>query len=228
MDDAGRFTKEAGNDLEGLHVLTEGTKAVLEKLQSIGALIHEEEYKHKYPYDWRSKKPIIVRATKQWFADVSQLRDKILETLQTLKTVPDAGLHRLQSFTLNRKEWCISRQRSWGVPIPFFIDRNTGEYLTDENVQRHVRSLVGKLGTDCWWTLPMEELLPEQYRHDAQRYERSTDTLDVWFDSGCSWTLLPSDADVYLEGSDQHRGWFQSSLLTSRMLHVCNCSFKKL
>jgi isoleucyl-tRNA synthetase len=140
-----------------------------------------------------------------------------------VRWVPDVGKNRIKSFVDGRGDWCISRQRSWGVPIPVFYDRETGkEFLLDEHTLDHVQSLFAVHGSDCWWTMDEKDLLPEKYRGDADNWKKGTDTMDVWFDSGSSWAgvaqtrgELAYPADVYLEGSDQHRGWFQSSLLTS-------------
>uniref|UniRef100_A0A6U6EBV7 isoleucine--tRNA ligase n=1 Tax=Odontella aurita TaxID=265563 RepID=A0A6U6EBV7_9STRA len=150
------------------------------------------------------------------FHSVSLLRAQV-------KWIPDVGKNRITSFVVGRGDWCISRQRSWGVPIPVFYDRETGnEVLLDEKTLEHIQSLFSEHGSDCWWTMDEEELLPEEYRADASKWKKGTDTMDVWFDSGSSWAgvarsrdELAYPADLYLEGSDQHRGWFQSSLLTS-------------
>lgn len=140
-----------------------------------------------------------------------------------VRWVPDVGKNRINSFVSGRGDWCISRQRSWGVPIPVFYDRATGnEVLLNDETLKHIRNLFGVHGSDAWWKMSEEELLPESYKDDAHNWKKGTDTMDVWFDSGSSWAGVASQrkelaypADVYLEGSDQHRGWFQSSLLTS-------------
>jgi isoleucyl-tRNA synthetase len=140
-----------------------------------------------------------------------------------VKWVPEVGKNRIKSFVDGRGDWCISRQRSWGVPIPVFYDMDTGkEFLLNEETLNHVQNLFEKHGSDCWWTMEEAQLLPESYSKEAFKWKKGTDTMDVWFDSGSSWagvastrTELAYPADIYLEGSDQHRGWFQSSLLTS-------------
>ncbi|KAJ5935828.1 Isoleucyl-tRNA synthetase [Penicillium verhagenii] len=227
VDGDGKFTEKAmphePSRLAGKAVLKEGNDAVLEYVQSLGHLLAQYRYKHKYPYDWRSKKPIIIRATEQWFADVADIRKSALKALEDVRFVPDAGKHRLQNFVNNRSEWCISRQRAWGVPIPALYSRSTGEaVLTKESVS-HIMSTIEERGIDAWWTDSTDEpaWVPLSLRSDAGGYRRGTDTMDVWFDSGTSWSEIdvPMEgrshlADVYLEGSDQHRGWFQSSLLT--------------
>eukprot|EP00698_Gefionella_okellyi_P023662 TRINITY_DN8146_c0_g1_i1.p1 TRINITY_DN8146_c0_g1~~TRINITY_DN8146_c0_g1_i1.p1 ORF type:complete len:989 (+),score=182.70 TRINITY_DN8146_c0_g1_i1:27-2969(+) len=224
VDDDGRFTADVGVEgLAGLQVLEEGTKACIELLRTNGTLLgSEEKHLHRYPYDWRAKKPIIIRTTEQWFASVTGIRDSILKATESVQMIPAAGLSRLRAMIVDRDDWCISRQRSWGLPIPVFYnaDNNSEVLLTEESVQ-HVRSLVAQHGSDCWWTLPLNELLPPSNRNDGKTWVRGTDTMDVWFDSGSSWNSvlsargLPVPADLYLEGSDQHRGWFQSSLITS-------------
>ena len=171
------------------------------------------------------------------FVDLGQLREPALAALDDVTMLPAAGRARLEAFVKGRSEWCLSRQRSWGVPLPVFYHKTTGEALLDEEVLSHVRGLVSLHGSNCWWELPTEELLPPSRRAEAEQWTRGTDTMDVWFDSGTSWSaVLAADgvpatetadaegadlrqgsfrqADLYLEGSDQHRGWFQSSLLT--------------
>ena len=195
-----------------------------------GTLIKEEAYNHKYPYDWRTKKPVIVRATEQWFASVDGFRGDALRSIKEVKWIPAIGENRITSMVQERSDWCISRQRTWGVPIPVFYDEETNEPLLTEETVVHIQSLIGEYGSDVWWEREVEELLPEAYRNNGHKYRKGTDTMDVWFDSGSSWAgvlggenhdskLVPYavnyPADMYLEGSDQHRGWFQSSLLTS-------------
>ncbi|RKP09434.1 isoleucyl-tRNA synthetase [Thamnocephalis sphaerospora] len=211
----------AGAEFNGLPILSKGTAAVIDWIKAKGMLVHEEQYTHSYPYDWRSKQPVILRATRQWFANVTSIRSTALSAVEETKMVPEAGRHRLVSYLHGRSEWCISRQRSWGVPIPVFYDVATDEPIMNDEVMDHVIKLVEKHGSSCWWGMSTEELMPESYRNNGKTYRRGMDTMDVWFDSGTSWSQLPAQgngkpvADVYLEGSDQHRGWFQSSLLTS-------------
>ena len=254
VDDQGCFTQDAWpNDqklLTGKPVLTEGNRAVLDLLSSRKALITSHSYRHKYPYDWRSKQPIIIRATEQWFADVGEIRDNALHALDQVKFVPESSKARLVSFVRNRAEWCISRQRAWGVPVPALYHRDTGSALMTEESVSHIISIIQARGVDAWWTDDQYDpaWIPASLRDntDKSHYRRGQDTMDVWFDSGTSWTqtgkssnedtlkmssqdahgpisgpMWPSGvrcleiADVYLEGTDQHRGWFQSSLLTS-------------
>ena len=219
VDDNGNFTEEAGQ-FAGLNVLGDGNGAVIQALADAGSLLKEEPYVHKYPYDWRTKKPTIFRATEQWFASVEGFRDEALAAIAEVKWIPAQGENRITPMVAERSDWCISRQRSWGVPIPVFYDEETGEPLLNAETIAYVQAIVAEKGSDAWWELSVEELLPEHYHGRA--YRKGTDTMDVWFDSGSSWAAvlqqrddLRYPADLYLEGSDQHRGWFQSSLLTS-------------
>ena len=225
LDDAGCFTSEAfsgSNILEGKPVLTTGNKAVLEILQADSMLIATHKYRHKYPYDWRSKQPVIIRATAQWFADLGGIRDKALQALEAVKFIPASGYDRISSFVKGRSEWCISRQRAWGVPIPALYDKNGEAVLTPESIT-HIISVIQKRGIDAWWSdSPTDPAWIAPCLQDKGPFTRCMDTMDVWFDSGTSWSQIKSvtssnttaTADVYLEGTDQHRGWFQSSLLT--------------
>lgn len=210
--------------LSGKPVLGEGNKAVLSYIAENGQLLHKHAYKHKYPYDWRSKLPVIVRATEQWFADVGDIRGDAVQALQSVQFVPSSGISRLEAFVRNRSEWCISRQRAWGVPIPALYHRTTGEALLTKESVSHIIKVIGERGIDAWWIDDEHDpaWIPSELRRDKEQiYRRGTDTMDVWFDSGTSWTQVMDAAgkpgsgiDVYLEGTDQHRGWFQSSLLT--------------
>nr|WP_155746799.1 isoleucine--tRNA ligase [Scytonema sp. UIC 10036] len=227
VDDNGNFTKEAG-EFAGLNVLGDGNQAIIDALTATGSLLKEEAYVHKYPYDWRTKKPTIFRATEQWFASVEGFRDEALKAIASVKWIPAQGENRITPMVAERSDWCISRQRSWGVPIPVFYDEETGEPLLNEETISHVQAIFAEKGSDAWWELPVEELLPEQYRSNGRSYRKGTDTMDVWFDSGSSWAAVAEQrsqlsypVDMYLEGSDQHRGWFQSSLLTSVAVNNC-------
>lgn len=221
VDDDGCFTSEAGERLKGKFILTHGNEEVIKILTEQNALLHHESFSHKYPYDWRTKKPVILRATKQWFADVYHIKKKSIEKLQDVQIIPSSGKLRLSNMVDQRDFWCISRQRHWGVPIPVLYDVETDEpFINEENVQ-YIQQLVEKHGTDCWWDLPDMELVHPKFRGLGKTYRKGMDTMDVWFDSGSSWAgvlqgrNIPLPADMYLEGSDQHRGWFQSSLLTA-------------
>ncbi|KAK0114143.1 isoleucine-tRNA ligase [Cadophora gregata] len=214
VDDLGCFTAAAFPDdpqrLLGKSVLDGGSGDVLDVLGS--DVITTHKYKHKYPYDWRSKLPVIVRATEQWFADVGRVKDDALQRLKGVRFIPESGRPRLESFVKGRSEWCISRQRAWGVPIPALYFEAGAAVLTDESVA-HIISVINERGIDAWWTDAADDpawIVPGL----EGNYRRGKDTMDVWFDSGTSWTQTEQQADVYLEGTDQHRGWFQSSLLT--------------
>ena len=233
VDDEGRFTSRASpfdpNLLCGKEALYDGNRTVIMVLSSRGLLLKNYKYKHKYPYDWRSKQPVIIRATEQWFADIGGVQDAALHSLDSVAFIPEGGKERLRSFVKNRTEWCISRQRSWGVPIPALYDKETGEAVLTKPSIDHILKVIEDRGLDAWWTDDASDpawVLPSLLSPDVSRrkasFIRGRDTMDVWFDSGTSWTQLKGSvtepnkplADVYLEGSDQHRGWFQSSLLT--------------
>ncbi len=221
VDDAGRFTEEVGERFKGLSVLKEGNEEVLLALEEAGALLLKEPYQHRYPYDWRTNKPTIFRSTDQWFASVGDFRSEVMDAIENVKWTPEVGKHRIISMVEGRNDWCISRQRVWGVPIPVFYHKDSGEPLITEETIEHVQQVFADRGTDAWWELETRELLPPSLKTEADEWKRGQDTMDVWFDSGSSWNgvvnardFLDVPADVYLEGSDQHRGWFQSSLLT--------------
>ena len=229
IDDKGRFTHEAmpgfPESLEGLDISAGGNRAVLDLLKQRSALLAVQDYKHKYPYDWRSKQPVVIRATWQWFADLSGIREAALRALDNVRFVPEGQGQgrRLSSFVSGRSEWCISRQRAWGVPIPALYRVENGEAVMTAETIGHVISVMRERGTDAWWADDPHEgswILPSIKNQGP--YIRGKETMDVWFDSGTSWKELGERsseqkdalADVYLEGTDQHRGWFQSSLLT--------------
>ena len=224
VDDKGCFT-DGMEWLSGQEVLTTGNESVLKRLSDRGCLIARHSYKHKYPYDWRSKQPVIVRATAQWFANVGSIQNSALKALDSVKFIPTSSKTRLQTFVKNRKEWCISRQRAWGVPIPALYNIDTNEALLTETSVSHIIAVIKERGIDSWWTDSESDpaWTPPSLRNSANEssYRRGKDTMDVWFDSGTSWTQMQTSlmdyhntADFYIEGTDQHRGWFQSSLLT--------------
>ncbi|MCG8295824.1 isoleucine--tRNA ligase [Pseudomonas entomophila] len=203
--------------------------AIVEKLSEVGALMHTETISHSYMHCWRHKTPLIYRATAQWFVGMDKqpstgepLRERALKAIEETKFVPAWGQARLHSMIANRPDWCISRQRNWGVPIPFFLDKQTGElHPRTVELMEEVAKRVEQEGIEAWFKLDAQELLGDE----AGQYDKITDTLDVWFDSGTThWHVLRGShdighatgprADLYLEGSDQHRGWFHSSLLT--------------
>ena len=222
VDGDGNFTEEAGELFQGANVLGDGNALVIQALKDTNSLILEEAYPHKYPYDWRTKKPTIFRATEQWFASVKGFKDAALTAISGVEWIPAIGENRITPMVAERSDWCISRQRSWGVPIPVFYDEETNEPLLTEETIDYVKNIFAQHGSDAWYSMSVVELLPESYRHNGRTYRKGTDTMDVWFDSGSSWAAVAAQrdnlkypADMYLEGSDQHRGWFQSSLLTS-------------
>jgi isoleucyl-tRNA synthetase len=194
---------------------------VIEVLKTNGALVHEEALRHSYPHCWRHKTPIIFRATPQWFISMDQngLRDSALAAIQQTRWMPDWGQARIEGMVGNRPDWCISRQRTWGVPITLFVNKQSGELHPETaRLMEEVAKRIEQTGIDAWFELEPAELLGDE----AQDYDKVSDTLDVWFDSGVTHAAvlearpqLHVPADLYLEGSDQHRGWFQSSLLTA-------------
>jgi len=210
----------------GEHVF-KANEHVIEVLKANAALIHEEAITHSYPHCWRHKTPIIFRATPQWFISMDQkgLRETALAAIKDIQWLPEWGEARIESMVNNRPDWCISRQRTWGVPIALFVNKHSGELHPDTvGLIEAVAKRVEKEGIEAWFAMEPSELLGTA----AQDYEKVTDTLDVWFDSGVTHATvlqardgLQVPADLYLEGSDQHRGWFQSSLLTSVAMHNC-------
>jgi len=276
VDEGGTLTAEAG-PFAGLNVLKDANTAILAALRDTGTLLAEQSYAHRYPYDWRTKKPTIFRATEQWFASVEGFRDQALAAIAAVNWMPESGRNRIEAMVRDRGDWCISRQRTWGVPIPVFYHRENGEVLLNADTLAHIQSLIAEHGSDVWWERDEATLLPPAWADQADQWRKGTDTMDVWFDSGSSWagvlgglkgatesggtpagpaagdgalaaaeaavaqppaasggirpgeagsaaapeagafvvTPLNFPADLYLEGSDQHRGWFQSSLLTA-------------
>ncbi|KAH1173168.1 isoleucine--tRNA ligase, mitochondrial [Mauremys mutica] len=224
VDEGGFFTEAAGPELQNKAVLEEGNEAVIQMLQAAKSLLKEEKCVHSYPYDWRTKKPVIIRASKQWFVNTANIKVTAQELLKKVKFIPASAVNRMLEMLDRRTYWCISRQKSWGVPIPVFCHKTTGESLINSEIIENVIKIVEQHGSDAWWTLPVEQLLPRKVAakvgsHDVLDYVQGQDVLDIWFDSGTSWAhvLEGADqrADLYLEGKDQLGGWFQSSLLTS-------------
>jgi isoleucyl-tRNA synthetase len=225
VDHKARFTKEAGA-FAGEHV-QKANKGIIALLREKGALLNEGKLVHSYPHCWRCKNPVIFRATEQWFISMktNDLLKRTIEHANTVAWVPGWGKDRFLSMIENRPDWCISRQRAWGVSIAAFTCKECGEMLLDQAVIDHVADVVEKEGADTWFVKPAEELLPKGTqckKCPSARFEKEMDILDVWFDSGVSHAAvlkarpeLSWPADMYLEGSDQHRGWFQSSLLAS-------------
>ncbi|WP_127459780.1 isoleucine--tRNA ligase [Paenibacillus elgii] len=222
VDDQGHMTAEAPG-FEGLFY-DKANKAITEKLQESGHLLKMSFIQHQYPHDWRTKKPVIFRATEQWFASVDKFRQAMLDEIKRVKWTPEWGEIRLHNMIADRGDWCISRQRAWGVPIPIFYCRSCNEPLVNETTIEHVASIFEKEGSNAWFLRDEKELLPAgtvcpKCGHD--HFRKETDIMDVWFDSGSSHSAvletreeLQWPADLYLEGSDQYRGWYNSSLIT--------------
>ncbi len=225
VDDYGRYRQDL--PLFGGMKITEANAAVNDKLAEVGALLRQSKVTHSYPHCWRCKKPVIFRATEQWFIsmEANGLRAKSLEHINDVQWIPRWGRERIYGMIENRPDWCVSRQRSWGVPITAFYCKKCGEALADGKTMHHVADLFEEQGSDLWYEKEAAELLPPGTVCPACRHERfrkETDILDVWFDSGVSHAAvlerrenLSWPADLYLEGSDQHRGWFHSSLLAA-------------
>ena len=225
VDDYGRYRQDL--ELFGGMKLKDANPAVNEKLTEVGALLHDSQVDHSYPHCWRCKKPIIFRATEQWFISMEEndLRKKALQEIERVEWIPTWGRNRIFNMVEARPDWCISRQRSWGVPITIAYCEKCGEALADGKVMHHIADQFEATGSDIWFEKDASELLPPgtvcpDCGHD--KFTKETDILDVWFDSGVSHAAvcehrdyLQSPADLYLEGSDQHRGWFHSSLLES-------------
>ncbi|MGB4146434.1 MAG: isoleucine--tRNA ligase [Acetomicrobium sp.] len=223
VDGRGYFVPET--PLVGGLSLEEGSEKVLEVLKQKGRLLGEGEIMHSYPHCWRCKKPIIFRATNQWFIAVSMFKEDSLKAISSVQWIPSWGQDRIANMVRERSDWCISRQRIWGVPIPAFYCNDCGELILTSDRIRKVSAKVREHGSDCWWLMETKELLEELAfcpKCNSKSLKKETDIFDVWFDSGTSHlavlTTRPElkwPATMYLEGSDQHRGWFQTSLLTS-------------
>jgi len=225
VDDKGRFTEQAG-DLAGEFVF-KANPLIIETLRKRNALVNEEKITHSYPHCWRCKKPVLFRATEQWFISMEQrdLRQRCLGEIERVRWIPSWGKERIYGMVANRPDWCISRQRAWGVPITLLKCGECGRFVEDHDLLDGIVRLVESHGADIWFTKKAEELLPPGYvctSCGGKVFSKETDILDVWFDSGVSHAaVLGKDerlswpADMYLEGSDQHRGWFQSSLIAS-------------
>ncbi len=225
VDKYGKFTKDV--EFFGGKFVFDANKEIIEKLKENGALLKQQDYPHSYPHCWRCKKPVITRATEQWFISVEKhdLRKEALKAIDKVAWIPSWGKDRIQGMLETRPDWCISRQRVWGVPIPVFYCKQCGESIADPDVALHVSELFQEKGADIWFEKQADFFVPQGYhcpKCKGETFEKEENILDVWFDSGVSHAVvlkrtdgLTWPADLYLEGSDQHRGWFQSTLLTS-------------
>ena len=222
VDSKGFMMESAGKELEGMFY-EDANEKVLEMLTNAGALLKDSPIVHSYPHDWRTKKPLIFRATPQWFCSIEPIKEKILEEIKGVKWKPTWGEVRISNMIKDRGDWCISRQRAWGVPLPIFYAEDETPII-DEKVFDHVIELVREHGSNIWFEKEAKDLLPEGYTNPHSPnglFTKETDIMDVWFDSGSSSVAvlkgrgLKFPADLYLEGSDQYRGWFNSSLIIS-------------
>ncbi len=220
VDGDGKYTNNV-ELFEGIHIF-KANPIVIEKLKEQKNLLSNGELVHSYPHSWRSKAPLVHRATPQWFISMEshKLRDKALKAIDDTTFYPSKGKERLKSMIETRPDWCVSRQRVWGVPLPIFVNKKTKQILVDDEVNENIALIYEKEGSDCWFSDDPQRFLGDKYK--AQDYDKLSDIVEVWFDSGSTHSFvlekrndLKWPASMYLEGSDQHRGWFHSSLLES-------------
>ena len=222
VDGDGKLTEEAG-EFCGL-TTNDANKAILTKLTELNALFAVEKIIHQYPHCWRCKSPIIFRATEQWFCSIDGFKEEACKAIDTVKWIPEWGGDRIKGMVMDRSDWCISRQRTWGVPIPIFYCKDCGKAIINEDTINAIANLYEKEGSDAWYKYEASEILPKGFKCECgcTEFTKEMDIMDVWFDSGVSHAAVCNEehglrwpADLYLEGADQYRGWFQSSLLTS-------------
>ncbi len=222
VDANGCQTAEAG-EFEGMDTDT-ANKAIARRLEEEGALLAMQEIVHQYPHCWRCDSPIIYRATEQWFCSVNEFKDDAIKAIEDVKWIPEWGEDRIKGMVRDRSDWCISRQRTWGVPIPIIYCKECGKPIVNDRTIEAIADLFRREGADAWWTREVHEFIPSDVRCECGcgEFRKEYDIMDVWFDSGVSHTAVMDQreelrwpADLYLEGADQYRGWFQSSLLTS-------------
>ena len=222
VDAKGKQTAEAG-EFEGMDTDT-ANKAIAKKLEETGALLASQKIVHQYPHCWRCNSPIIYRATEQWFCSVNGFRDEAVKAIESVKWIPGWGEDRIKGMVRDRSDWCISRQRTWGVPIPIIYCKDCGKPVVTDETIKAISEMFREEGADSWWTKEVSEFIPSTVKCECGcgEFTKEYDIMDVWFDSGVSHTAVMEQhdgltwpADLYLEGADQYRGWFQSSLLTS-------------
>ncbi len=225
VDSKGYLSEDTGPELAGKFYL-DANEIVLDILKRNNALLKVSKFTHSYPHDWRTKKPLIFRATPQWFCSISPIREKLLKQIDEVSWYPSWGKIRMENMIKDRADWCISRQRAWGVPLPIIYDED-GTPIIDKDVFKHIENLFRENGSNIWYEKDAIDLLPESYlkAHGRKNYTKEMDIMDVWFDSGSSFDGvlvqrgLKYPADLYLEGNDQYRGWFNASLILSTATH---------